>query len=641
MESAKKRGFGLGYSYVGYSFISFMFLAFVLVAFSNVVFPDVLALHPDDTTGLWNDTTLSTVNTICAVIASAAGIFIGQWVDKKGTKIVSTVGYFVGGANYLLFPFAARSFVPLCICVGVSHLAMTAFCQMTAVPLLAHWFNKKKGLTLGIAALGVPAANLSFLLLYSWLSENLGMTMALWIFALAHLTMGVVSIFWVHNTPAEVGLTPDNLPIEKDSGTIEDRSYKFSEVLSTPRVWLVMIISGLLNCTAIACTAQIVKYVVEKGVDSDTATLVVSLGALGGIVGGFLFSVLDQKLGPKKAIIIYTAVCVIVYAAMYFAAEGSIGLVVVLCMLAFALNGAPANLAPSLLLTIYGPESYNSISKVFTPVSSIFRACGYYVAAMFMSTIGGGESWTAVYIGIAVICAATLVMIIVCSDKPSSVRVKEGEENIFAMGETYFGFNQNFQGDIARIKELLYGRGVEGKFTSETIPEADIREVLEAGVMVPAGVNVKPTHFVAVSDPAVLDELRNMVYTEGENFATRLRQRFPGHPELKVEAHKFFDSLNSAPLAVLAFTDEPESDQFALAEDVKNVASAIQNMLLRAYDKGLGSYWLTSPIAAGIAPALKERFTDGQGEFISMVTFGYPDESHSRALEKKGYVEYI
>ena len=65
-------------------------------------------------------------------------------------------------------------------------------------------------------------------------------------------------------------------------------------------------------------------------------------------------------------------------------------------------------------------------------------------------------------------------------------------------------------------------------------------------------------------------------------------------------------------------------------------------MLLKAYGKGIGSYWLTSPIAAGAAPNLKKQFLpDSEGEFIGMVTFGYYDSEMARPLVKKGSVKYI
>ena len=639
MENTKKKSFAIGYSYVLHAFLSFMFLAFVLVTISNLVFPDFIEkFAPDGDDPLWNTSVLSIANTACAVFASVVGIFIGQWVDKKGAKQVLIVGYFVGGAALLAFPLVPN-FALFCICLALVHTSMLAFAQMTAMSLLAHWFNKKKGLALGIAAVGIPAGNAFFLIVYGALSDNFGMTVALWFFGICMIIMGILSTFWVKNTPQEVGLTPDNLPLPENTLTIEDRSYKFSEVIRTPKVWLLMINYGLLNCIVIACVAQIVSYVVEKGVPSETATTVVSFGALGGIVGGFLISMLDQKMGTKKATILYTSISIVVYFAMFLIPAGNTVLIIILCLCAFALNGAPANLLASMIITLYGPESYNSISKIATPVSCIFRSLGFYVATLLMDLMG--DSWAGVYLGLGILSAVCLVLICVCKDVPSKIKTKEEVEDIFAQGETYFGFNARFQEDLGKIKELIYGRSVSGKYIEKKISEADIREIVEAGTYVPSDLNVLPWHFVAVSDDEILTNMNGMMKDDVFAFAAQIKERFPQHPEIMNDAETFAESLKNTPLVVMAFTDYPVSGS-DLAEEVKQIASAIQNMLLKAYDKGIGSYWLTSPIAALLSPHLKERFSpEGSGEFICLVTFGYPDVSNEKELVKKATVEYI
>lgn len=158
--------------------------------------------------------------------------------------------------------------------------------------------------------------------------------------------------------------------------------------------------------------------------------------------------------------------------------------------------------------------------------------------------------------------------------------------------------------------------------------------------MVPEHINVQPWHFVAVSDPAALRELNALMRGEVERFAVKLRERFPGHPEIKRDTEQFMDSLACAPLVVMAFTDYPCQDE-ALAQEIKQIGSAFQNMLLLSYSKGIGSCWLTSPIAAGVAPALCERFSAGEGEFIGIVTFGYFDKDAQRDVVRKAQVRYI
>ena len=94
MENSRKKSFALGYSLVLHSFISFMFISFVLVTLSNMVFPDFIArFAPAQGERLWNQTTLSLANTVCAILAAVLGVLLGQWVDRRGAKRVLVIGF--------------------------------------------------------------------------------------------------------------------------------------------------------------------------------------------------------------------------------------------------------------------------------------------------------------------------------------------------------------------------------------------------------------------------------------------------------------------------------------------------------------------------------------------------------------------
>ena len=653
MENSKKKSFALGYSFIGHSFLSYMFLAFVLVAVSNNVLPSFYDIVPEGFAAAMGgaDKAMLLVNTLCAVFSAIVGIFLGQWVDRKGPKQVLVIGYIIGGINYIVFPFAHTAGFPLLvICLAMTHTSMLAYCQMTTQSLVAHWFNKKKGFALGFSAVGIPAGNAVFSLVYTSIvssftvngDDSLGVRIGLWVFGIALIIMGIVSTFWIKNTPAEVGMTPDNLPIENEVGSVENRSYSFAEVARTPKVWLVIAVYGLLNCSVIACVAQLFQYIVQRadlGENTATAGVIMSVGALAGIAGGFIISFMDQKLGTKKATVIYSIVSVAIYLAMAFVNTSNIVVLIVLSMLAFLINGGPAPLLPSMIVTIFGPESFNSISKIATPIACICRSCGYYVVAIFMFNVGSFDMWTTVYVGLAVMVAVALVLICLCSTKHTEIKTRTESGDIFSMGEVYFGFNTNFQADVRKIKELLYGRGNTGIYVQGIIPQNDIEEIVEAGTFMPDRIGVNPI-FVAVSDPETLRSLRSKMHSGVVPFAAKLRERFPGHPELKKDTEEFLASLDSAPLVVMAFTDRPIEGN-ALAEEVKQIGSAFQNMLLKAYGKGIGSYWLTSPIAAGAAPNLKAEFAPEAGEFIGMVTFGYYDKENGTNTVKKGSVKYV
>ena len=60
---------------------------------------------------------------------------------------------------------------------------------------------------------------------------------------------------------------------------------------------------------------------------------------------------------------------------------------------------------------------------------------------------------------------------------------------------------------------------------------------------------------------------------------------------------------------------------------LESTAAAIQNLLLSAREKGLGTCWVNAVTGLGYGPALQELFAPDKGEFVSLVALGWPDQS--------------
>lgn len=395
-----KKSFALGYSYVVHSFISYMFLAFVFVVFSNTVIPGFVAKYG------WDSNLLATFNSIGAIVGAVLSFFIGQWVDVKGPKQVLVLGFLVGGVNMILFSLAS-SLAMFCVHMIIAHVCGQAYCQMTTNNLIARWFVRKKGAVLGITTAGLPAGTAVFMPLYTAVAAAAGMGWGMRLFGILMVVLGVVSIFWVKNDPKEMGLTPDNLPLPENGGMPMGKVYTFGQLLRNKTVWLLIVVFGLMFCTTISSAAQVVPYFLQHGFDLASAVAVVSGGALGGIIGSVVFGFIDQKWGTKAATLIYCTVAAVCYAGMFFISGGKI--LVFAAFLAFGLNGAPGNLMPSYFITLFGPESFNSVSKIVTPVVCLLRALGYVVAAAFAAVFAGGLA-KGIYAGLAIFMVICFVL---------------------------------------------------------------------------------------------------------------------------------------------------------------------------------------------------------------------------------------
>lgn len=186
--------------------------------------------------------------------------------------------------------------------------------------------------------------------------------------------------------------------------------------------------------------------------------------------------------------------------------------------------------------------------------------------------------------------------------------------------------------------KAIYGRRSIRKYKPDDIRDEDLKRILDAGMMAPSGVNKQPWFFVVVKSDEKRKELMDAMAAVAEEFEASLKERFPKNPEVVVDTTAFIRSLGGAPVIVLAFSNRPETQMNAV---LQSVAAAIQNMLLAAYDMGIGSCWLTSPLGTSQRQVLQERYGGGHGEIIAVITLGYPVQQPKAPARKANRYEII
>lgn len=173
-------------------------------------------------------------------------------------------------------------------------------------------------------------------------------------------------------------------------------------------------------------------------------------------------------------------------------------------------------------------------------------------------------------------------------------------------------------------REVLLTRRSIRRYKSDPIPESDLREILEAGLYAPSAINLQHWYFVAVQNPDTMEEVRQIMGGVVEKFTPVLKRRFARNPEQIGITNKFLATLGGAPACVLVFMLKPDYPDRDGA--MQSVSAAIENVLLAAWDKGIGSCWLSAPQRMGFGPVFQERFAPGKGEFVAAITLGYPDQ---------------
>jgi len=160
--------------------------------------------------------------------------------------------------------------------------------------------------------------------------------------------------------------------------------------------------------------------------------------------------------------------------------------------------------------------------------------------------------------------------------------------------------------------------------------------------MAPSGVNLQPWYFVVLETPEAIARYKDFMRKTAEGFRPILEERFPNHPNVVESTSAFLGNNGGAPVVVLVFLHKPElNDEGEGNPNTQGVAAAIENLLLLAWDKGIGSCWLTSPVLAGLSREIEAEFAPGKGHLVATIPMGYPAETPKAPKRKTDRYEFL
>lgn len=184
------------------------------------------------------------------------------------------------------------------------------------------------------------------------------------------------------------------------------------------------------------------------------------------------------------------------------------------------------------------------------------------------------------------------------------------------------------------LKTSIETRRSVRRYQEKEVPRELVEAVLEAACWAPSADNLQPWYFVALTKQEDIALMRETMERVSEEIRPHLEELFPRHPHVVNETASFLRRLGGAPVYILAFLQKdygPTRDSM-----LESTAAAIQNLLLAAHERGLGTCWVNAATGLGYGPALRELFAPEMGEFVSLVALGWPDQNPRTPARKPG-----
>ncbi|NLY31575.1 MAG: nitroreductase [Firmicutes bacterium] len=170
-----------------------------------------------------------------------------------------------------------------------------------------------------------------------------------------------------------------------------------------------------------------------------------------------------------------------------------------------------------------------------------------------------------------------------------------------------------------KIGEAIIKRRSVRKYQSQPVPRELIGQVLEAATLAPSGKNAQPWEFI-VLEGQEKDTIADMM----EAGAEQLEAMSGSSGSVRNSAR----IIREAPVVIMVYNPRKREGAGPLQQvlwtvDTQSVGAAIQNLLLKAVELGLGSVWICNVLVA------REQISTWLGredEMIAAVALGWPAE---------------
>lgn len=398
--------FGLhGWITIFYCFMMFWLYAGMVNSGSNAIAPALAKnfnVSPGD---------ILKGNTVAGIFAIIFFIGVGQLNKKYGPVKTSGIALIFGGIAYYFVGNAINlTTYTIAMCVVAGTLMSSGY--VCGGELTTQWFPKKKGIVMGYTTMGHNMASVAFVPLIIYLVSTYGVNKGVVPISVVCVLVGIFGILAIKGTPQERGQNPDNVSdeiyeSEYFHGQLDNSHiWTIKKLLSVKETWLAALSTGLFQTCTLGVVSQMVIRNMELGFSKEKAVLALSIVALIGLIGSFFVGVIDEKIGTRKAMIVFAVWYAV---ALAINATNNIYLVYLSIFMIGMSIGGSANFTTSLPVSIFGRQNFSDVNSVIFPIQGIVSSFSFLINGIVLNATGGSLRYSYLILACVSLLAGMIV----------------------------------------------------------------------------------------------------------------------------------------------------------------------------------------------------------------------------------------
>ena len=247
------------------------------------------------------------------MVFNAVAAFVAGWaIDRYGPrKIVSTMGFFIG-LSLVLTGLTTESW-QIFITYGLLMSAGSGAIFVVVTSTVLHWFNRKRGLALGIAGAGGGIGTAAISPLSAFLIGSLQWRKSIILLGGFSCLVVLPAAQLLKKDPYEMGTMPDGeFPDDHEAGgeTTETAQHRLSlrQLFLMKNFWAIFFIWFVMAFSSFFIMTHIVPHALDIGfspVESASILSVIGVAMIGGRLGS---GILSDRVSTKGIAIVSSLV---------------------------------------------------------------------------------------------------------------------------------------------------------------------------------------------------------------------------------------------------------------------------------------------------------------------------------------------
>lgn len=248
---------------------------------------------------LYSTTQTQVVFSVALATFALVMVFAGRWQDKRGPRVVASVGGIVLGLGYVLASFTGGSYLGLAATIGLVGGAGIGLAYVCPIAACVKWFPEKRGMVSGLAVAGFGAGAWIFAKLGANFVESYGLLTAFQYLGLIFLTAVVAGAQLLRNPPEGWKPAGFNPPVQQVKKARVD--YTWREMIATRQFFLLWFMFMFGAAAGLMVIGNVKPFGIYAGLDAVTATSAVGVLALANGAGRIIWGAVSDQLGRTRA----------------------------------------------------------------------------------------------------------------------------------------------------------------------------------------------------------------------------------------------------------------------------------------------------------------------------------------------------